>query len=302
MSEHRTSGEIPIAYEVDGPDGAPVIMMLNGLGMQLTQWPQSMLEAFHDAGFRTVRVDNRDVGLSGRVTGGKIPNPWVQIGLGLFGLSAGAPYSLADMADDAASVLDDMGIEKAHVLGLSMGGIISQMFAARYPQRTETLTLFMTTTGNRSLPLPSGEARKILMGRDPEPASIDEVVDRMVAKWQFFMTADGGMSLEELRAFHRAAAERGMDQEGWQRQMAAILETGDLRKHSRTIKAPTLVIHGTEDKLVPTAAGKDVHANIEGSRLELIEGMGHDLPPRLHGRLSDLVLSHLKGDRSQAAA
>ncbi|MCQ8184660.1 alpha/beta fold hydrolase [Parvularcula maris] len=296
MTEHRTSGDPSIAYEVDGPEGGEAVLMLNGLGMQLTQWPQAFLDGLHGAGFRTVRVDNRDVGLSGKLAGVRAPNPWLQLGMGIFGMSAGAPYSLADMADDAASVIDEMGLVKAHVLGLSMGGIIGQMLASRHPDKVDRLTLFMTTTGNRSLPLPKGEARKILMSREAAPSSREEAVERMVAKWQYFITADGGMSLDELRAFHAAAVERGMDHEGWHRQLAAILETGDLRKHSRTIKAPTLVIHGSEDKLVPTEAGKDVHAQIEGSKLEIIEGMGHDLPPRHMPRLVALVTEHLRGD------
>ena len=297
MAEYKTDGELPIVYEVDGPQDGPAILMLNGLGMQLTQWPQDFIDAFHKAGFRTVRVDNRDVGKSGKVTGGKAPNPYLQLVLGLFGLSAGAPYSLAEMADDAASVIDHMGLDKAHVLGLSMGGIISQMLAARHPERVEKLALFMTTTGNRSLPLPSGQARKILMSRDPAPASRDEAIQQMVDKWSFFVTQDGGMSEDELRSFHGAAVDRGMDRAGWHRQMAAILETGDLRRHTRTISAHTLVVHGTEDRLVPPASGMDVHKNIKGSRLEMIEGMGHDLPSIHVERLTGLVVSHF-GDTS----
>lgn len=292
MTEHTTKGDVPIVYEVDGPDGGDIILMLTGLGMQLTQWPQPFLDSLHSAGFRTVRVDNRDVGKSGKIEGARAPNPYLQMVMGLFGMSAGAPYSLEEMADDAVSVLDDMGADKAHLMGLSMGGIISQVLAGRYPERVKHLTLFMTTTGNRTLPLPTGEARKILMSRDAAPASRDEAIEQMVRKWKFFVTKDGGMTEEELRAFHGAAVDRGMDRAGWHRQMAAILETGDLRKHTRAIQAPTLIIHGTEDKLVPPAAGRDVHENINGSRLEMIEGMGHDLPPKFLNQLSDLVVSH----------
>jgi proline iminopeptidase len=179
-----------------------------------------------------------------------------------------------------------------------MGGIISQVLASRHRDKVDRLALFMTTTGNRRLPLPSGEARKILMGRDPVATSREEAVERMVAKWQFFMTADGGMSLEELRAFHSAAVDRGMDREGWQRQMAAILESGDIREHTRSIKAPTLIVHGRQDKLVPMQAGEDVHGNIEGSRLEIIDGMGHDLPPRYMERITSLLTEHLQGSAS----
>lgn len=295
MTEHRTKGEYPITYEVDGPADGPAIMMLNGIGLQLTQWPQAFLDSLHAAGLRTVRVDNRDIGKSARAEGKRAPNPMLQMGLGLFGISAGAPYSLSDMADDAISVLDDLGIEKAHVLGLSMGGIISQVLAGRFPERVKSVVLFMTTTGNKRLPLPSGETRKILMSRGPAPTSKEEAIDQLVARWNHIKTQDGGMSEEELREFHSAAIDRGMDRQGFARQFAAILESGDVREHTRRIKAPTLIIHGIADPLVPVTGGKDIHANIPGSRIELIDGMGHDLPAKHVKRFSELVVGHCLG-------
>lgn len=295
MAEHMTSGAIPIAYETGGPEDGPAVVMLNGLGMQLTQWPAAFLDALHGAGFRTVRIDNRDVGLSGRVEGRKPPHPYVQMLLGLVGVSAGAPYRLEDMADDAASVLDDMGLERAHILGLSMGGIIAQVFAARHAARTDRLALFMTTTGRKTLPLPEREGMKILMASGPVPRNPQEATQQMVDRWKWFMTRDGGMTDTELWAFHEAAVSRGMDRAGWKRQLAAILATGDLRHYSRKIEAPTLIIHGTADRLVPPAAGRDVHANIKGSQLAMIEGMGHDLPPRFLPDLAERVTNHFKG-------
>lgn len=296
MTERMTTGPVPIAYRVDGPQDGPAILMINGLGMQLIQWPAGFLRQLHDAGFRTVRVDNRDVGRSGRISGAKAPNPYLQLVITTLGLPGGAPYSLSHMADDARSVLDDLGLEKAHVLGLSMGGIIAQLFAADHRDRTDRVALFMTTSGNRSLPRPKGEAARILFGREAPPRSAEEAVDRMVEKWQFFMTNPGGMSTDDLRAFHRAAVDRGMDLEGWQRQFAAIIESGDIRAKSRTIKAPTLIIHGRDDRLVPLAAGQDVHASIPGSRMEIIDGMGHDIPPVFEDRLATLVSSHFGAD------
>lgn len=174
-----------------------------------------------------------------------------------------------------------------------MGGIISQVLAATYPDRVNKLTLFMTTTGNRSLPRPKGEAAKILFSREEPATSRDEAIDRMVNKWLFFTTKDGGWDNDQLRDFHAPAIDRGMDIKGWQRQLAAIIESGDIRTMSREIKAPTLVIHGSADPLVPILAGKDVHANVSGSRMEVIDGMGHDLPPIHRAKLSALVAEHL---------
>lgn len=294
MTTNTTSGPMPIAYEVDGPSDGQPLLMLNGLGMQLTQWPEPFLQSLHDAGLKTIRIDNRDVGLSGRAEGKKAPNPYLQLLLTTFGLSTSAPYRLEDMADDAVSVLDELGINKAHVLGLSMGGIIGQVFAARHKERVDRTVFLMTSTNNRALPRPKGEAARILFNREGPPRTLDEAVDQIVAKWQFFMTRDGGMSEADLRAFHEAAIKRGADHHGWQRQLAAIIETGDLRRRfTSQIEAPTLIIHGTEDRLVPIEGGRDIKKNIPHAALEEIEGMGHDLAPKLHDRLSGLVVDHL---------
>jgi proline iminopeptidase len=295
ITEGKTNGAVPIAYEMEGPEGGDPVVLLNGLGMQATQWPRPVLDHLHKEGFRTIRVDNRDVGLSGRMDGAKAPNPYMQLFVTTFGFKGGAPYRLEDMADDAVSVMDELDIGAAHVMGLSMGGIISQVLAARYKDRVKRLVLFMTTTNNRSLPRPKGEAAKILFDRQPPARSAEEATERLVAKWQFFMTADGGMSVEELRAFHRAAVERGIDPEGWKRQLAAIVESGDIRKATRSIKAPALIVHGTQDKLVPIEAGRDILKNLPGARMEEIEGMGHDLPPVHHERIGKLITGHLNG-------
>lgn len=294
MAEHQTKTPLPIVYEIDGPEDGEAILMLNGLGMQLTQWPADFVAKFHEAGFRTVRVDNRDVGLSGRVEGKTAPNPYLQLIMRLVGVKTSAPYRLEDMAEDAKAVLDDAGIDQAHVLGLSMGGIISQVFAGLYPDRTKTLNLLMTTSGNRMLPRPKGEAAKILMSREPAAASVDEAVDQIVEKWKFFMTKDGGMSEEELRAMHKAAIIRGADPMGWQRQMAAILETGDVRPYSRRVTCPTVIVHGEDDPLVPFVAGQDIHKTIAHARFHGIPGMGHDLAPIHVPNIGALIIENLK--------
>ncbi|NNU16172.1 alpha/beta hydrolase [Parvularcula sp. ZS-1/3] len=294
----KTDSAIPIAYEVGGPEDGKPVLMLTGLGMQLTQWPEPFVRDLQQAGFRTIRIDHRDVGLSGRVEGKKPPNPYLQLILGLIGLKAGAPYTLEDMADDAVSVLDHLGIEKAHLIGLSMGGIVSQVLAARHTDRIDRIVFFMTSTNNRRLPMPEKKAMDILLNRGKAPEGREATIDDIVAKWQFFMTVDGGMSEADLRAFHAAAYDRGMDREGWQRQLAAILETGDLRKYTRQIPCHSLIVHGYVDKLVPVTAGKDLHANLEHSELELVNDMGHDLAPKFLPMLTSKVIEHLKNDRT----
>ncbi|MEO1659254.1 MAG: alpha/beta hydrolase [Pseudomonadota bacterium] len=286
-------GPVPIAYELSGPkDGTPVLL-LNGLGMQLTQWPPALIKALEDQGHRVLRIDNRDVGLSGRLKGERAPHPIVQYGMRMFGMTTSAPYKIEDMADDAARVLDTLGFGAAHVIGLSMGGIIAQVLAGGAPGRVHSLTCLMTTTNNRALPFPSGEAARILFGRGGSPKTLDDAVDHLYEMWAFIMTQDGGTTEDELRAWLRAAVVRGFDASGWRRQTAAILETGDVRAYGEAVTAPTLVIHGTADPLVPYAGGEDVARTIPGAELQLIEGMGHDLPPKHLDEITERISRHL---------
>ncbi|MEO1043542.1 MAG: alpha/beta hydrolase [Pseudomonadota bacterium] len=295
------SGDVPIAYELSGPtDGQPVLL-LNGLGMQLTQWPPALIKALEDAGYQVLRIDNRDVGLSGRLEGQRAPHPIIQYGMRMFGMSTSAPYRIEDMADDAARVLDALGIGAAHVIGLSMGGIIGQVLAGGAAGRIQSLTCLMTTTGNRSLPFPSGEAGRILFGRGESPKTLDAAVDHLYDMWTFIMTQDGGQTEEELRSWLRDSVERGFSASGWRRQTAAIIETGDIRAYGEAITAPTLVIHGTADPLVPQAAGEDVARTIAGAELVLIEGMGHDLPPKHLPQITERILGHLQATETQPA-
>ena len=286
-------GPVPIAYELTGPDEAPPVLLLNGLGMQLTQWPPSLIAVLEKAGHRVLRIDNRDIGLSGRLKGQRAPHPFIQYGMRTFGMATSAPYRLEDMADDALRVLDALEIARAHVIGLSMGGIIAQILAGGAPARVSSLTCLMSTTNNRTLPLPSGEAGSILLGLGGAPQSLDEAVDQLFEMWSFITTQDGGTSDEDLRQWLRDGIERGFDIGGWRRQSAAILETGDVRPYAEAVSAPTLVIHGTADPLVPHAGGVDIARTVPGAELELVEGMGHDLPPKHLPRITERIVRHL---------
>lgn len=295
-------GSVPIAYELTGPKDGPPVLLLNGLGLQLTQWPPALVQALENQGYRVLRIDNRDVGLSGRLKGQRAPHPIVQYGMRMFGMTTSAPYRIEDMADDAARVLDALGFGAAHVVGLSMGGIIAQVLAGGAPGRVLSLTCLMTTTNNRSLPFPSGEAARILFGRGAAPKTLDEAVDHLYEMWAFIMTKDGGNTEDELRAWLRDSIVRGFDVSGWRRQTAAILETGDIRPYGEAVTAPTLVVHGTADPLVPYAGGEDVARTIPGAELELIEGMGHDLPPKHLDQISGRILGHLATADERSAA
>ncbi|MEM6914312.1 MAG: alpha/beta hydrolase [Pseudomonadota bacterium] len=286
-------GDVPIAYELSGPaDGKPVLL-LNGLGMQLTQWPPALIQDLESAGYLVLRIDNRDVGLSGRLDGKRAPHPLVQYGMRMFGMTTSAPYRIEDMADDAARVLDTLGFGATHIIGLSMGGIIGQVLAGGAAGRVQSLTCLMTTTSNRALPFPSGEAARVLFGRGESPKTLDAAVDYLYDVWTFIMTKDGGQTEEDLRSWLRDAVTRGFSASGWRRQTSAIIETGDVRAYSEAVTAPTLVVHGTADPLVPQAAGEDVARSIRGAELALIEGMGHDLPPKHLPQISARIIRHL---------
>ena len=294
-------GNVPIAYELSGPEDGTPILFLNGLGLQLTQWPPAMIEAFENAGYRVLRIDNRDIGLSGRLKGKRAPHPIVQYGMRMFGMSAGAPYKIEDMADDAARVLDALGITETHIVGLSMGGIIAQVLSGGAPSRVLSLTCIMTTTGNRSLPLPSMDILKRMSGGG-KAETLDDAVEGLFNVWSLIGTQDGGLTDDELRAWIRESIERGFDMSGQRRQTAAILETGDIRHYTEAVKAPTLVIHGTADPLVNIAGGQDIAKTVPNAEIELIEGMGHDLPPKHTEFITERMLRHMAAAHQSQAA
>ena len=285
-----TANGIDIECESYGDDRDPAVLLVMGLGAQLTRWPMPLIEGLVDRGFRAVRFDNRDVGLSQKFGRAGIPNIRRMVVASLFGLKPRAPYSLADMADDAAGLLDALDIARAHIMGASMGGMIAQRFAAAYPERTLTLTSIMSTTGNRRLPRARREAMAVLTDR---PQSTDPEV--LIAHGVHAMRTIGSPGYpadpEVLTAHIRSDAARMSYPQGFTRQIAAILADGDRRAILKHITAPTLVIHGVDDPLVPVAGGRDTAANIAGARLLEIPGMGHDLPTALIPTILDAFVA-----------
>jgi pimeloyl-ACP methyl ester carboxylesterase len=292
IGEAQVNG-IKVTFEDKGAKDAPVILLVMGLGGQLTLWPDEFVDALVAHGFRTIRYDNRDVGLSTRFESAGVPNlKWMFVKAALR-LPVRPAYTLADMAADGIGLLDHLGIAQAHIVGASMGGMISQHIAARYPERVLSLTSIMSTTGNPRLPRANKEAMAVLANRpmsgDPEAMIAYSVRAARVIGSPAYPAAE-----ERLQRRVRHDFERGWYPQGVARQMAAIVADGDRRAMLATIKAPTLVIHGEADPLVPLAGGKDTAASIPGARLMTIPGMGHDLPLALVDTLADAVAGHAR--------
>ena len=283
-----TANGIAIEYESFGPESAEPILLIMGLGAQLTLWPVELCEALVARGFRVIRYDNRDVGLSTKFDAAGVPQLPAVIGAILSGQDPQVPYRLEDMATDAVGLLDALGIDRAHIVGASMGGMIAQLVAADYPERTLSLTSIMSSTGNPSLPPATPEAMGVLMSR-PQGADLDALIEFGVRAARVIGSPAFPADETVLRARVRRDVERSNYPAGFARQMAAIYASGDRRAKLARITAPTTVIHGTADPLVPVDGGRDTAANIKGAELVEIDGMGHDLPLALIDRIADAV-------------
>ena len=273
----RANG-IAIEVETHGlVDGEPLLLIM-GLGMQLISWPDELVDLLVREGFRVIRFDNRDAGLSQGFDELRVPNlAWAalrhRVGLPIHN----APYTLDDMADDAAGVLDALGIASAHVCGASLGGMVAQALAVRHPQRVRSLTLMMTTSGARDLPRPSWAVQRALLAR-PDGRGMDAVVDHLE---HFFQVVGSPAYRPEPVRFRQrleTAVRRAYRPAGTARQLFAIAAHGDRTPMLGRIALPTTVIHGCDDPLIPVAAGHDLQRKIHGAAIDAIDGMGHDLP------------------------
>jgi pimeloyl-ACP methyl ester carboxylesterase len=276
---------LQLEVENHGPPGGEPLLLIMGLGMQLVGWHEDLVHQFVSHGFRVIRFDNRDVGLSQGFDVEGVPNIALAALLHGVGLPLRPPYTLADMADDAAGVLDALGIASAHVCGASMGGMIAQRMALRHAGRVKSLTLVMTTSGARRLPGPSLTVRRAMLARPSNPHDINSVV----AHYRQLYTLIGSPGLrpsdEWLDARLRLSVGRSYRPQGTARQLLAIMADGDRSPQLARVSAPTQVIHGAADPLVPVAAGHDLVRKIRDARIDVIEGMGHDLPQPLWPRI-----------------
>jgi len=278
-----------ITIEVEDTGGGAPLLLIMGLGMQLLSWPPELVRELVGRGLRVVRFDNRDAGLSEGFEHLGSPNLVAAALRYLFGLPIRAPYTLADMANDAFGVLDALGIERAHVCGASMGGMIAQHMAAMQPERVSRLTLLMTSSGSRALPQPSGRVRRALLSRPTDPRDPAAIVTHLERLFALIGSPAHRTEPELFRRRLEAIVARAWRPSGVARQLVAIVADGDRSPLLARISAPTLIVHGAADPLVPIAAAYDLHHKIHGSTLEVIEGMGHDLPPPLMARMAQAI-------------
>lgn len=286
---------ITIAYETHGDPRDPPVLLVMGLGMQLTSWPRDFVDGLVEQGYYVIRFDNRDSGLSSKLRQHGVPSmalTWLKM---LVRWPVKSGYTLFDMADDARGLLDFLGVAKVHVVGASMGGMIAQVFAACHAERTLSLTSIMSSSGRRGLPGPTAVARKAIMTMPAHPRERAQVVERMVRTLRIIGSPAYPTPEKLLRLKIEQALERNTCPDGIARQMVAIIASGDRTALLATIGCPAMVIHGAADPLVPLACGEDTARAIPNAALHVIEGMGHDLPPQLIERLIALIDAHLHG-------
>ena len=287
-----------IEIEVQDTGGTgPAVLLVMGLGMQLIAWPDALVQALAAAGYRVIRHDNRDAGLSQGFDELGSPSLVLALLRQKLGLRVRPPYTLGEMAQDALGVLDALGVPQAHVVGASMGGMIAQRMALAAPERLLSLTSIMSTSGARGLPGPTPEVQRVLLSR---PRDAQGMRERSVRLFRLIGGSGFALPEAELRTRVTAAMARATRPLGVQRQLLAILADITRAEQLARIAAPTLVIHGSDDTLVPLAAGQDTARRIPGARLAVIEGMGHDLPPGVVDRVLAPLLPHLAAHSLQA--
>ena len=286
MPNIKTSG-ISIEYEEFGEHGKPPLLLIMGLGAQMILWHEDFCRQLAARGHRVIRFDNRDVGKSSWFDHLGVPDVMAAMTAVLSRQSVTAPYLLHDMAAETVGLLDALGIDAAHVVGASMGGMIAQAVAIGFPRRVRSLTSIMSSTGNPDLPQPHPEALGVLLA--PPPTSRAESIERAVTV--FRTIGSPGFPFDEADVRERAALsyDRGFNPGGVVRQLVAIFASGSRKQALQAIRVPTLVIHGREDPLVPLAAAEDTAAAVPGAQLLVIDGMGHDLPRPVWPRIIDAI-------------
>ncbi|MGE0286789.1 MAG: alpha/beta fold hydrolase [Bradyrhizobium sp.] len=294
----HTNG-IEICYEIFGEDHAEPMVLIMGLGAQMIHWDDEFCRELAGRGFRVIRFDNRDIGKSSRMSGGKRLSLVELLKLRFLRIPVAAPYKLRDMAVDTIGLMDHLRVRSAHIVGASMGGMIAQEIAITFPERVRSMTSIMSTTGNPKVPPPTREAAAVLMA--PPPATREEYLARFAQTWKILRA--GSFPEDEALDPARAARtwERGLNPPGVGRQLRAILASGSRKERLRQVKAPTLVIHGTVDPLVRPEGGKDTAASISGAKLLMIEGMGHALPIRMWPQVIGAIDEHAKDAAAKAA-
>lgn len=289
---------VRLCYRTYGPDTAEPLLLIAGLSLQLTSWPAGLIDGLVRCGYRVIAFDNRDVGRSSRIA---------QQPPGLFRQFLRRPirsaYDLHDMAADTIGLLDHLHVARAHIVGMSMGGMIGQIIAATHPQRTLSLTSIISTTGARNVGQPAASTMLKLI--KPPPRDREEAIERYSRVMAHIGSQTYPVSDDARRAYAADAWERGQqarDHEGMSRQIGAIMKSGDRTAEIRRIRTPTLVVHGDRDLLVAPSGGVATAAAIDGAEMVTIRGMGHDIPNGVAPLLTDLIDGHAKRSVTRTAA
>lgn len=286
MTAVRANG-ISIEYAETGLPNAPVILLIMGLGMQLVAWPNSLCNGLAARGFRVIRFDNRDVGLSTRLPAARRLKTAALMARASLRLPVRPPYTLNDMAQDTLGLMDALAIDRAHVVGVSMGGMIAQIVAINDPERVRSLTSIMSSS---AVPMPRPNVLRAMLR--PRPRSREGAIRRMTEFFRLIAGSAYPPTEAELRARVERSVGRSWRPNSFARQLIAI-QTAPSRVHGlRRVRAPTLVLHGDEDPLVPLIAGRKTAASIPGARLRIVPGMGHFLPEALVPLLVDEIARH----------
>jgi pimeloyl-ACP methyl ester carboxylesterase len=285
----RANG-IELCFDTFGDHQAPPLLLIMGLAAQMIAWDDEFCAQLAERGYRVVRFDNRDVGLSTRFTEAGLPDVMSAFAAAMQGKPVAAPYTLRDMAADAVGLMDTLGIDAAHVVGASMGGAIGQTLAIHHPSRLRSLTSIMATTGAPGLPPPTPEAMAVLF--KPTPLDQAGYFESYVQTWK--VLRGGSFPLDEARDLARAGQNfaRGLNPAGVARQLAAILASGSRKQALGEVTVPTLVIHGDADPLVPMACGVDTANSVPGAKLLIVKGMGHALPISMWPQIIEAIAAH----------
>ncbi|MEQ4672984.1 alpha/beta hydrolase [Providencia vermicola] len=289
-----TKQPISLFYDAFGAPESPAVVLVPGLGGHNISWTTDFCQQIASAGFYIIRIDNRDAGLSPHMD----YFPPTNLGELIQKMQRGQPfdiaYTLFDMVDDIVRLLDSLSIDKTHIIGRSMGGMIAQLFAAKYPERTLTLCPIMSSTGNPTLPQSAPDVMQMLMSSGANPKEdFEGYLAGQLAFYRRISSSCCPFDEEYYRDYVQQALARNYSPEGTKRQIVAVAVTGDMRPHLSHINVPTLVIHGSIDPLFPVEAGQDIADNILNAKIVIIEGMGHETPPAINPQIAKLVIEHL---------
>ncbi len=274
----RLANDLQLEYESFGSPDAPAILLIMGLGAQMLRWNIEICEGLVDAGYRVIRFDNRDCGRSSWMDDAPVPALSEIVAALKAGREPTVPYTLDDMASDCLGLLDALNIAAAHIVGISMGGAIAQLLAARHTERVRSLTCIMASSGHHGLPGPTPDAATALFAPLPQERTRENMIADGIRRYR--VNASPGYPSDEawLQELFAREFDRGFNPRGVARQLAAIIANGDRRPLLAGIRVPALVMHGADDPLIPAACGEDIARHIPGARLHIVPGMGHDLP------------------------